>query len=68
MCPACIAGAAWLIGSTVTGGGAGILGLRRLRRKTCSKAYGAANGNDERRKGDGECDKQTASAQSGRSS
>jgi hypothetical protein len=65
MCPACIAGAAWIIGSAVTTSGAGFLGFRGLRRKKDSKAQGANCEREDRRNEHGKRNEQAGRAQSG---
>jgi hypothetical protein len=65
MCPACIAGAAWIIGSAVTTSGAGFLGMRGLRRRKDSKTQGANYESEERRNEHGKRNEQDGTAQSG---
>jgi len=65
MCPACVAGAAWIIGSVMTTGGAGALGLKGLRRKKALKTPGANYRTEERRQDNGKCNEQAGCAQGG---
>jgi hypothetical protein len=64
MCPACMAGAAWIIGSVVTSGGIGALGAKMFRSKRNTKTHDVGNPK-QRRKGDGYSDKQEGSLESG---
>jgi hypothetical protein len=57
MCPACVAGAAWMIGSVVTTGGLSALGAKIFRSKRNAKMHGVEN-TTQRRDGDGYSDKQ----------
>ena len=65
MCPACVAGVAWIVGIVVTGGGAGILTTRTLRSKRIPKLNGPNCNGAERRSEHGKRNEQTGSAQSG---
>jgi hypothetical protein len=67
MCPACVAGAAWIIGSVVTTGGIGALGAKMFRSKRNSKVH-ATESPKQRRKGDGYSDKQEGNLESGAAS
>jgi len=64
MCPACMAGAAWIIGSVVTSGGIGALGAKMFRSKKNPKTRNTDNAK-QRRKGDGYGDKQEGNLESG---
>lgn len=65
MCPACVAGAAWIIGSAVTTSGAGFLGLRGLRRRKGSKTEVASCEREQRRNEHGKRNEQDGTTQSG---
>ncbi len=67
MCPACMAGAAWIIGSVVTTGGIGALGAKMFRSKKNSKVQRTENAT-QRRNGDGYSDKQERNLESGSTS
>lgn len=67
MCPACVAGAAWIIGSVVTTGGLSALGAKVFRSKRSTKTQDLANAK-QRRKSDGYSDKQEGNLESGAAS
>ena len=67
MCPACMAGAAWIIGSVVTTGGISALGAKMLRSNRNSKVHATENPK-QRRKGDDYGDKQEGNLESGAAS
>ncbi len=65
MCPACIAGAAWIIGSVVTASGISALGAKVFRSKRSTKTYENAT---QRRDGHDHSDKQEGNFESGAAS
>ena len=67
MCPACMAGAAWIIGSVVTTGGLTALGAKMFRSKRNTETQDPDNAK-QRRKGDGYGDKQEGNLESGAAS
>jgi len=67
MCPACMAGAAWIIGSVVITGGIGALGAKMFRSKRHTKTDDLEN-TKQRRNGDGYGDKQEGNLESGAAS
>lgn len=67
MCPACMAGAAWIIGSVVTSGGISALATKVFRAKRNSRVHGTENPK-QRRNGDGYSDKQERNLEGGAAS
>jgi hypothetical protein len=67
MCPACMAGAAWIIGSVMTTGGLSALGAKMFRSKRNTKTQDADNAK-QRRNSDDDSDKQEGNFESGAAS
>lgn len=64
MCPACIAGVAWIVGGVMTTGGAGIVAKAKLRGKRILKFHGAKCEMEKRRNDHGKRNEQAADTQS----
>jgi len=64
MCPACIANAALIVGSTVSTGGLTALGVKILRWKMRVKKYGFENWPNRRRKNHGDSNEQVRHTES----
>ena len=65
MCPACIANAALIVGSTISTGGLTALGMRILRWKIQMKKCGFAKWNDHQRRNHGDVNEQAGRSEGG---